>query len=128
MTIMMGGTAGGFLLINVADADGFRLFIFSSVLISAAVIPIALTSTSTPPQEVEEKMSIRELLDIIPLAVVGLFLASFSQASVSSMGTVFGTEAGMTKEKVGLFLRRTKNKQKSLTKNRILTLYSQEFH
>ena len=103
MTIMMGGTAGGFLLINVADADGFRLFIFSSVLISAAVIPIALTSTSTPPQEVEEKMSIRELLDIIPLAVVGLFLASFSQASVSSMGTVFGTEAGMTTEKVGLF-------------------------
>ena len=83
MTIMMGGTAGGFLLINVADADGFRLFIFSSVLISAAVIPIALTSTSTPPQEVEEKMSIRELLDIIPLAVVGLFLASFSQASAS---------------------------------------------
>ncbi len=84
MTIMMGGTAGGFLLINVADADGFRLFIFSSVLISAAVIPIALTSTSTPPQEVEEKMSIRELLDIIPLAVVGLFLASFVQASVRS--------------------------------------------
>ena len=103
MTIMMGGTAGGFLLINVASADGFKLFIFSSVLISAAVIPIALTSTSTPPQQEEEKMSIKELLDIIPLAVVGLFLASFVQASTSSMSTVFGTEAGMSTEKVALF-------------------------
>ena len=104
MMIMMGGTAAGFLLINLGDSSGFRMFIFSSVLISSAVIPVALTSTSAPPlQEEEERMKIGELFNIIPAAVVGLFLASFVQASTSSMSTVFGTEAGMSTGKVALF-------------------------
>lgn len=103
MMIMMGGTAAGFLLINLGDASGFRMFIFSSVLISSAVIPVALTSTSAPPLQEEERMKIGELFNIIPAAVVGLFLASFVQASTSSMSTVFGTEAGMSTGKVALF-------------------------
>ena len=104
MMIMMGGTAAGFLLINLGDSSGFRMFIFSSVLISSAVIPVALTSTSAPPPLLEEeRMKIGELINFIPAAVVGLFLASFVQARTSSMSTVFGTEAGMSTGKVALF-------------------------
>ncbi len=103
MTLGLAGTTTGFLLINLGGADGFKLFIFSSVLISLAVIPIALTTTATPPLKQQEKMSISELFKIIPSAVVGLFLASFVQAAASSMSTVFGTEAGMSTGKVALF-------------------------
>lgn len=103
MMIMMGGTAAGFLMVNLGDASGFRMFIFSSVLISSAVIPVALTATSVPPLQEEERMKLGELFNIIPAAVVGLFLASFVQASTSSMSTVYGTEAGMSTEKVALF-------------------------
>ena len=101
--IMMGGTAAGFLMVNLGDSSGFRMFIFSSVLISSAVIPVALTATSVPPLQEEERMKLGELFNIIPAAVVGLFLASFVQASTSSMSTVYGTEAGMTTEKIALF-------------------------
>jgi MFS family permease len=49
MMFMMGGTAGGQLLVNVGAPEGFGLFVLSSVLISAAVIPVTLSASSMPP-------------------------------------------------------------------------------
>ncbi len=103
MMFMMGGTAGGQLLINVGPPQGFELFVLSSVLISAAVIPVTLSASSTPPMTTPESMPVRELYRTIPSAVVGLFLCSFVQSAATSMGAVFGTEAGMSTAKVASF-------------------------
>ena len=103
MMFMMGGTAGGQLLINVGSPQGFELFVLSSVLISAAVIPVTLSASSTPPMTTPESMPVRELYRTIPSAVVGLFLCSFVQSAATSMGAVFGTEAGMSTAKVAIF-------------------------
>jgi MFS family permease len=103
MMFMMGGTAGGQLLINVGSPQGFELFVLSSVLISAAVIPVTLSASSTPPMTTPESMPVRELYRTIPSAVVGLFLCSFVQSAATSMGAVFGTEAGMSTAKVASF-------------------------
>jgi len=103
MMIMMGGTAGGLLLVNLGSAEGFEMFVLSSVLISAAVIPVTLSASSAPPMPSTEQMSIKELYRLVPSAVVGLFLASFVQASASSMSSVYGTESGMSGSQVALF-------------------------
>ena len=103
MMFMMGGTAGGQLLVNVGAPEGFGLFVLSSVLISAAVIPVTLSASSIPPMTTPESMPVRELYRTIPSAVIGLFMCSFVQSAATSMGAVFGTESGMSTAKVASF-------------------------
>ena len=103
MMVMLGGTAGGQLLVNVGSPEGFGLFVLSSVLISAAVIPVTLSASSTPPMATPESMSVRELYRLIPAAVVGLFMCSFVQSAATSMGAVFATQSGMSTARVAAF-------------------------
>jgi len=103
MMFMMGGTAGGLMLVNIGSAEGFELFVLSSVLISAAVVPVTLSASSSPPMISEERMPVRELYRAVPSAVVGLFFCSFVQSAASSMAAVYGTESGMATGQITLF-------------------------
>lgn len=103
MMIMMGGTAGGQLLVNVAPVDGFKLFVLSSVLISMAVIPVTLSAGMAAPLPSTESMSVRELYQTIPSAAVGIVFCSFVQSASTSMAAVFGTTAGLSTQRIALF-------------------------
>jgi len=103
MMVMMGGTAGGQLLLNLGSADGLEMFVLSSVLISLAVVPVTLSASTSPPMPSAEKMPLRELYRTVPSAVVGIVFCSFSAASASSMAAVFGTTSGMGAGRITLF-------------------------
>ena len=103
MVFVLGGTAAGQLLANLGSAEGFRLFILASALVSLAVVPVTLSASTNAPVPTNEAMSLRELYRTIPAAVVGISLGSFVQSAVSSMGAVFATESGMEVDRVTLF-------------------------
>ena len=103
MMIMMGGTAGGQFLVNVAPVVGFKLFVLSSVLISMAVIPVTLSAGMAAPLPSTESMSVRELYETIPSAAVGIVFCSFVQSASTSMAAVFGTTAGLSTQRIALF-------------------------
>ena len=103
MMFMMGGTAIGQLLLNLGSADGFGLFVLSSVLISLAVVPVTLSASTAAPVPSSDSMPLRELYRTIPAAVVGIILCSFVQAGATSMAAVFGTESGLGAGRITLF-------------------------
>ena len=103
MMIMMGGTAVGQMLLNVGSADGFELFVLSSVLISLAVVPVTLSASTAAPVPSDDKMPLRELYRTIPSAVVGIVLCSYVQSAATSMAAVFGTQSGMGAGRITLF-------------------------
>ena len=104
MVVNLAGTAGGQLLANLGDADGFKMFIFSSVLLSLAIVPMALSASSNPPTPTSSSMPFRELYKLVPSAVLGTTFASFVQAAMSSMAIVFAIEAGMSTSKATVFV------------------------
>ena len=104
MVVMLGGTAGGQLLANLGDANGFKMFIFSSVLLSLAIVPMTLSASSNPPTPTSSAMPFRELYKLVPSAIVGTTFASFVQAAMSSMAIVFAIEAGMSTSKATIFV------------------------
>lgn len=103
MMVMMCGTAGGQLLLNLGSANGFRLFVFSSVLISLAVVPVTLSASTTAPIATYDKMSLGDLYRTIPSAAVGIVLCSYVHSAATSMAAVFGTESGLSARRITLF-------------------------
>ena len=104
MIMVLGGTGSGQLLMNLSDPRGFELFVLVSVLISVALIPITLSVGRAPPFEASESIGVRALFRASPLGVAGAFLIGIAHAALYTMGPVYGTEIGLTVERVSLFI------------------------
>lgn len=95
MIVLVGAVAGGQGLLNVTDPAGFELFVLASVLVSVAVVPMALTATA-PRVVVPRPMRLREVVAVAPLGIVGAVVAGLTYSAVVGMGAVFGHAAGLS--------------------------------
>ncbi len=103
MIVQMLGIITAQALINFADPAGFMLFIIPSVLVSLAFAPILLSISPAPTFGTTRAMSIRELYDVSPLGVVGIFLMGGVFSALFGMTAVWGTEAGLSVLEISVF-------------------------
>lgn len=104
MMITMGGMTIGQFLLDVADPGGVKLFLLSSLLVSASLIPIVLSASSNPPLSVPERMSLRELAAIIP---TGIFCSFWNGAAVGvliGLGAVYAVAVDVPDSRLAVFL------------------------
>ena len=98
------GIIGAQWLLTLGDAGTSVLFIGASILVSVSFAPILLSATPVPATEVARPMTLRKLFASSPLGTVGIFLLGSIYATQSGMGAVFGTQIGMTADRVALFV------------------------
>ncbi|TVP71458.1 MAG: MFS transporter [Rhodobacteraceae bacterium] len=103
MIVQMLGIIAAQALINFADPAGFLLFIIPSVLVSLAFAPILLSISPAPTFGTTRSMSMRELYDVSPLGVVGIFLMGGVFSALFGMTAVWGTEAGLSILEISVF-------------------------
>ena len=104
MIITMGGLGIGQMMISTGTENSMALFIVASVLVSIAVVPVLLSSTGAPNFEEPERMSVRRLLQVSPLAVIGLGFNGVAVSMVFGMGAVYGLSIGLDNSEVGYFM------------------------
>ena len=91
MVNYMAAGCGQFLL-NVGDVGQFELFSLASIIFSLALIPVLLTKQSAPTIAVDSKLSFDLLAKVGPLAILGVFVAGASNASVHAFAPVYALE------------------------------------
>jgi len=96
MIVTLGGMICGQLLINVGNPASFELFVVSSVLVSFAVVPIALTATPAPEFDMPTTVSIRQLYEVSPLGVVGMAGQGIANGALLTLTAVYAQSAGFT--------------------------------
>ena len=104
MIMVLGGTGGGQLLLNLYDPRGYELFVLVSVLVSFALIPITLSVGRAPAFETPESIGTRALFRASPLGVAGAFLIGIAHSALYSMGPVYGTKIGLAVDRISLFI------------------------
>lgn len=104
MVISLGGLGAGQLLLNLADPAGAMLFILVSVLVSVALIPIALTAGSAPAFETSRKISMGELYRVSPLGVVGTLVTGMTYGAIFGMAPVYASTIGLSVQQVSYFM------------------------
>ncbi len=92
--VTMIALAAGQLLLNVASVDGFELFVVGSMLLSAAVVPLALARTSDPVESEAMAISLGQLVRLAPVGLFGVFLGGLLQGALLAMGAVYASNAG----------------------------------
>lgn len=104
MIVTMAGMGAGQLMISFGAENGLGLFLMASVMVSIAVVPILITAGKAPEFAAPERISLRRLFQISPLAVIGLAINGITVSMVFGMGAVYGRSIGMTNTEVGYFM------------------------
>jgi len=104
MLVVTLGLGGGQMLLGVAEPIDSTLFIVVGILISLAVVPVAMIRMPTPREVVPVKLSLRELGLMAPLGIVAVAVAGMAGSSILALGAVYGTQVGMSAGQVGIFM------------------------
>lgn len=104
MLVVTLGLGFGQILLGVGDPADFTLFILVGMLISLAVVPVALIRIPTPSEVIPVTLSLRSLSRTAPLGVFAVVVAGASGSSILALGAVYATKIGMEPGLVGVFM------------------------
>jgi MFS family permease len=100
----MGGLTAGQFLLEVADPEGFELFVVASILVSSSLLPVTLSAASSPPAGIPEPLSFRELARQVPTGVISAFWVGTSAGVLMGLGAVYAVTAGVSDGRLSTFL------------------------
>ena len=104
MVVTYIGVGLGQLLLNLADPQGYPLFVLTSVLISIAVVPLLLSASASPRFEESVNIKVKELFKVSPLGVVGMFVEGFVTATFFALGPVYAQRLGLPLKEIAYFM------------------------
>lgn len=87
--------AGGQFLLLIYAPTSLAAFALATVLITLAIVPIAITRVTEPHLEEQEHLPLRRLFDLSPLGAVGAFVAGGVNGAFWGMAAVFGAHIGL---------------------------------
>ncbi|MGX6648927.1 MFS transporter [Maricaulaceae bacterium MS644] len=105
MIVQHAGLAGGQLLMNTAPTTGLALYVITSIIISAALIPILLSSAPQPHVVIDvERLSLTKLFGVSPLGVAGCFGAGLANGIILGMSAVYARRLGLDIAAISVFV------------------------
>lgn len=102
MVMSMGGVSIGQALLGLGDPLDIDLFVFASIAVSLALVPLALARVPPPEFGVPRSINPATLIRLAPLGVVAGFLTGVSNGGFSGMITVYATDVGLPISRIGL--------------------------
>lgn len=94
----------GQMLLTLADPMGFSLFALVSILLSLALVPVALTRTETPKPIAHESMPLLSIYKLSPLGAVGAFTTGIANTAFWAFAPVFVQAVGYKASFVAAFM------------------------
>ncbi|MCA8888218.1 MAG: MFS transporter [Parvularculaceae bacterium] len=102
--IDLGATTAGNMLLATASPQGFELFALTSILISLALAPVALTRSDAPKPIATARLNIPKLFQVSPVAAIGAPLIGLGNAAFWSVGAVYAARLGYDKALIASFM------------------------
>jgi MFS family permease len=107
MAVNLGALAAAQQLLNLADPTDFVLVVLAAILISAALMPIALTRQVQPSVPDTLHTNLRQIAGIAPLALAAAGLSGLALGAFWGMAPVYAALSGFDATGVGLLMSST---------------------
>lgn len=103
VVLYLGQGAGQF-LINIPDETGALLYILTSILMSLAILPVALTRVAAPTLPKPVRFKIGRLWGISPTGMTTSMLSGIIMGAFYGVGALFAEQSGMGKAETAQFM------------------------
>lgn len=104
MLTVYAGLAAGQMLLPLFDPAGFALLALSSVLVSVALIPVALTRMPGPTIPRPSLLGLRELARLSPLGALGCLTGGLTGGAFYGLAPVYAQQLRLGSWEIALFM------------------------
>jgi MFS family permease len=91
-------------LLGLGPTSGYVLFALVSILLSAALVPVALTKVPGPALPTPRRFGFRKLIEISPTGVVGCLSSGLALGAFYGVGPLFARNVGLDLSGTAAFL------------------------
>jgi MFS family permease len=102
--IDLSSTMLGNALLATASPNDFSLFAIVSILMSIALVPVALTRSDAPKPIETARLNVPRLFKVSPVAAVGAPMIGLANASFWGVGAVYAQELGYGNAEIAAFI------------------------
>jgi MFS family permease len=94
----------GQVLLGFGNPATVTLFAVATILMTLAVVPVALSESSTPKFQAPGSISLKELATIVPSGFFATMIIGVTHGGMFGMAAVYATRVGLTSTKLTIFL------------------------
>ncbi len=104
IVINLTAMTGGQLLLSVASPAGHELFSLVAILVTLAVVPLALTRASAPVPPVSVRLRLLRLYRLSPVRTIGCLMVGVTNGAFWTVAPAYVTALGQPAESVSTFM------------------------
>ncbi|MEI4263807.1 MFS transporter [Roseovarius sp. D0-M9] len=96
-------TTAGQMVLTLGDASGYFFFVLAAMVYCLALLPTAVSATSTPRPLTSVSLNLRKLWQNSPIAVFAVLMVGVSNASFGTLAAVYAARIGLPLSDIALF-------------------------
>ncbi len=101
--VNLAATTAGQMVLTLGDSNGYFFFVLAAMVYCLALLPTAISATSTPTPLTSVSLNLRALWENSPIAVVAVLMVGVSNASFGTLAAVYAARIGLTLGDIALF-------------------------
>ncbi|OWY01904.1 MFS transporter [Thioclava sp. F1Mire-8] len=101
--VNLAATTAGQMVLTLGDASGFFFFVLAAMVYCLALLPTAISATTTPRPLTKVSLNLRGLWKNSPIAVFAVLMVGVSNASFGTLAAVYAARIGLTLGHIALF-------------------------
>ncbi|MGJ8622612.1 MAG: MFS transporter [Yoonia sp.] len=101
--VNLAATTAGQMVLTLGDARGYFFFVLAAMVYCLALLPTAISATTTPKPLTSVKLNLRGLWKNSPIAVVAILMVGVSNAAFGTLAAVYAGRIGLELDYIALF-------------------------
>ncbi|MBT8456849.1 MAG: MFS transporter [Alphaproteobacteria bacterium] len=101
--VNLAATTAGQMVLTLGDSNGFFFFVLAAMVYCLALLPTAISATTTPKPLTKVSLNLRGLWKNSPIAFFAVLMVGVSNAAFGTLVAVYGARIGLTLGDIALF-------------------------
>jgi len=101
--VNLAATTAGQMVLTLGDSNGYFFFVLAAMVYCLALLPTAISATTTPNPLTSVSLNLRGLWKNSPIAVVAVLMVGVSNASFGTLAAVYAARIGLKLSDIALF-------------------------
>ena len=101
--VNLAATTMGQMALTLGDTRGYLFFVVAAIVYCLALLPTALSATTTPTALVSVSLDVPSLWRNSPIALFGVLMVGISNSTFGTLAAVYGARVDLTTTQIALF-------------------------
>lgn len=101
--VNLAATTAGQMVLTLGDPNGYFFFVLAAMVYCLALLPTAISATTTPRKLTKASLNLRGLWNNSPIAVFSVLMVGVSNSAFGTLAAVYAARVGLSLDQIAFF-------------------------